>query len=244
MIVRVVAEADHRLGRAVRARRARAARGRVVLLDAASGRSRLAAARMPPGTAASISASSESKPSAVEHRSTRGVVGPMCRSTNGSARRAGTGWGGRSREAPRIVACGQVASPSVGLARRRSRVACPARSWRLRGSGEELPLRRSGSTGARLSRAVSAARRRSPARRSTKPPPRRDAARCETGCGAGGQPVMRARAAGGELVAGAGRLGLLGGALAGQLGERCPRSRARRRRWRCRRRPGRPGAGR
>src|SRR4029078_271991 len=56
----------------------------------------------------------------------------------------------------------RVTSPpllSAGPGRPSSRVASSTRSWRLRGSGEGLPLRRSDrGSGRRLSRAVSAAR--------------------------------------------------------------------------------------
>ena len=116
----VVAQADHRLGGAVGGRRARAARAAASLSVSGVGQvERRAAARMPPGTAASIRASSESKPSALEHRGAI-VVGtrPMWR----SAKRTGLAMVGHGWLLDWI---GQVRLPlcRAGRRRRSSRVA-------------------------------------------------------------------------------------------------------------------------
>ena len=122
----VVAEADHRLARAVARRRAPAARGRPASSVGGRRAGRASsAARMPPGTAASIRASSESKPSAASI--VADVVGAAGRCggrrtaarPSSSARRGVVGHGGSS-----TVGVGRVASPSVApLGRCASRVA-------------------------------------------------------------------------------------------------------------------------
>ena len=212
-----------------------------------SGRSRAAAVRIPPGTAAAIRPSSDSWPIASSIRAMSASSGPMWRATNSP--RVVDRSRSRSRWRP-ARALLEVTRMTSHLSARWPPECQPVRSGCLRGSGRNCPfgaLRPAPRTGRNDSpaRDVGTCQFSDTQQKWTKPPGQRAASSegprgdrvvlSPSGGRRGGRRARRRRrcrqAPRRPYARWAARRG-------------CPRSRARHRRWRCRRRPGRPGAGR
>ena len=226
---------------------------------------------MPPGTAASISASRESKPRAASIVARSLEPGPMCRSTNGCAVSRSDRLGWSDTEAPGLGGSGRLplCRPRAGaavlqsclvhavLAPERFRGGFAPSALRTRKWSETLP--RGVSSTPRLPAQAHGTRR---ARPELRPDMRRGVPFCDRRS-QDGTPRRPWRRSTRRLSVAGGAVSRRPGRGAGRRARRrrgcrrrsrwrarwaarraTPRSRARHRRWRCRRRPGRPAAGR